>query len=323
MTARRLEAIVITGATGTGKSGLAVLVAERLAGAVISADSRQVYRRLDIGTAKPGPELRTRVPHRGFDLLDPHETYSAGEFARDAWRWIREARQRDRVPIIVGGSGFFIRALLSPLAPEPDVDPELRAQLRRYLDRVPVTQLKRWLRRLDRRRAEDLEEEGGPQRLSRALEVTLLSGRPHSWWLAQTPETEPLAALTFCLTLERETLYERVDRRFERMMAAGLLDEVRGVIEEFGEEAPALGSVGYAELVAHLKGESTLEEAVAEAKRATRRFARRQLTWFRHQLPRDAVRLDAARPLALLADEIVRAWRDRAPVGLAGDGSHE
>lgn len=312
------EAIVITGATGTGKSALAVETAEQVGGEIISADSRQIYRQMEIGTAKPPPALRDRVPHHGLDRLDPDEAYSAGQFARDAWGWIAQIRERGHVPLVVGGTGFFIRALLEPLGPEPDVDPAQQARLRRYLSAQPAESLKRWLKRLDPERAAQLEREGGSQRLARSLEVVLLSGRPHSWWHAQPPRTPALAAVVFCLRLPREEVYRRIDRRFERMMADGLLDEVRRLLARYPPDAPGLRSVGYAELVAHLNGELDLGAAVEAAMRSTRRYARRQLTWFRHQLPAQTVRLDARRPVDELALEIVGLWRERR--GRSGSG---
>jgi tRNA dimethylallyltransferase len=305
------EAIVITGATGTGKSELAVDVAERVDGEIVSADSRQVFREMDIGTAKPRGTLRGRVPHHGLDRLDPNEKYSAGMFARDAWTWIDSARERGRVPIVVGGTGFFIRALLVPLGPEPEFDPERRERLRGLLAKWPTERLKRWLGRLDPQRAAQLEGEGGPQRLARSLEVVLLSGRSHTWWLEQPPETPPLSAMVFCLQLPREDLYRRLEARFEEMMAAGLLSEVRELLDRYPEGSPGLKSVGYEELISHLRGDRTLEAAVVEAKRNTRRFARRQLTWFRHQLPETTIRLDADRTRERLAEEIVSCWKRR------------
>ncbi|MGD2153882.1 MAG: tRNA (adenosine(37)-N6)-dimethylallyltransferase MiaA [Gemmatimonadales bacterium] len=310
-------AIVIAGPTGTGKSAVAVEVAERVNGAIVSADSRQIYRHMDIGTAKPPMALRRRVRHYGLDRLDPDESYSAGRFARDAWSWIEEIRGRGQVAIVVGGTGFFIRALLEPLGPEPDLTPERRTRLRRYLSGLPVEELHRWLARLDPLREEQLKEEGGGQRLGRSLEVVLLSGRRHSWWLDRPAETERLAARVFCLTLAREALYRRIDERFDRMMEAGFLDEVRGLLERFGAATPGLSSVGYVELAAHLAGADPLGAAVDAAKRNTRRYARRQLTWFRHQLPEDTVWLAADRPPAELADEVVREWQNRA-ASLAG-----
>ncbi len=313
------DAIVITGATGTGKSGLAIEVAERVDGAIISADSRQVYRGMDIGTAKPSETDRRRVVHFGVDTLDPDEAYSAGRFARDAWRWIDEIRQSGRVPIIVGGTGFFIGALLAPLGPEPEFDPQRRLRLRQYLQTLSTDTLKTWLSRLDPLREGQLRGEGGNQRLARSLEVTLLSGNPHSWWLGQTPATPALCAVVFCLQRTREELYRRVDERFERMLAEGLLDEVRRLLATYTTDAPGMKSVGYAQLARHLHGASSLEDAVEEAKRSTRHFARRQLTWFRHQLPEDTVWLDASRPQADLAEEIRRTWEERS--GRAGSSA--
>ncbi|UCC73657.1 MAG: tRNA (adenosine(37)-N6)-dimethylallyltransferase MiaA [Gemmatimonadota bacterium] len=306
--AAKPRAIVITGPTGTGKTTLAVEVAERVDGEIISADSRQIYRHMDIGTAKPSAALRQRVPHHGLDVLDPDETYSAGRFARDASGRIEEVRGRGRVPLVVGGTGFFIRALLAPLGPEPEVEPDRRARLRRYLSDLRVDELHRWLERLDRKRAEQLQGEGGGQRIARSLEVVLLSGRRHSWWFARPPETPTLPARVFCLTLPRDELYRRIDERFERMLAAGLLDEVRALSARYPERSPGLKSLGYAELSVHLRGACTLEQAVEEAKRSTHRFARRQLTWFRHQLPDDTIWLDAERPVAELTAAVVQSW---------------
>ncbi len=302
------QAMVITGPTGTGKTRLAVEVAERVGAEIISADSRQVYQHMDIGTAKPSAELRQRVPHHGLDLLNPDEGYSAGRFARDAWRWIEEARARGRGALVVGGTGFFIRALLTPLGPEPDCDPRRRAQLRDYLTRRPIADLRRWLIRIDPSRGAQLEHEGGPQRLSRSLEVALLSGRRHSWWLSRPPETAALQAPVVCLHLPREELYRRIEDRLDRMLAAGLLDEVRRLRAAYGADAPGLKSVGYAEMISHLRSDLSLAEAVEAAKRSTRRFARRQLTWFRHQLPADTLWLSAELPRHELADRIVAYW---------------
>lgn len=324
---RSRGALVITGPTASGKSRLAAAVAERLNGELISADSRQVYRGMDIGTAKPDPALRERVAHHGLDLLDPDEPYSAGRFARDAWGWIRGIRERGRVAIVVGGTGFFVRALLDPLGPEPELQRARRDPLRRFLARRSTAELKRWLARLDAERAERLRLEGGLQRLSRSLEVTLLSGRPHSWWLERPPETPRLEAAVVCVHLPLEALYRRIEARFDAMLEAGLLDEVRALRARYGDVAPGLRSVGYAELLSHLRGELSLADAVSLAKRNTRRFARRQLTWFRHQLPDQAAWLRGDRPLeelVLQSAELWRAWCRSGPVGqpsLASDGS--
>lgn len=302
------DAIVITGPTGAGKTELAVELTEKVGGSIVSADSRQVYREMNIGTAKPGSNTRRRVPHFGLDILDPDQGYSAGRFARDAWAWIDEIRAAGGVPVIVGGTGFFIRALLEPLGPEPQLEEERRDALRRYLSELAAAELKRWLVRLDPKRAAELSDEGGRQRLSRALEVALLSGRPHSLWLEGRPPTEALAALVICLELPRDSLYRRIDERYDAMIDDGLLEEVRGLLDRYPEDAPGLDSVGYAELVDHLLGRLALEEAVELAKRNTRQFAKRQMTWFRHQLPKETLWLDATRPRDELVREIAVTW---------------
>jgi tRNA dimethylallyltransferase len=301
-------AIVITGPTGVGKTELAVELAEKIGGSIVSADSRQVYREMSIGTAKPGSHTRQRVAHAGLDILDPDQSYNAGRFARDAWAWIEGIRAAGGVPIIVGGTGFFIRALLEPLGPEPRLEEERRDALRRYFSQLAATELKRWLARLDPKRAAQLSDEGGRQRLSRALEVALLSGQPHSWWLEGAPPTEALEALVVCLELPRDSLNRRIEERFDAMMDDGLLEEVRGLLDRYPEDAPGLDSVGYAELVDHLLGRRALEDAVELAKRNTRRFAKRQMTWFRHQLPKGTLWLDGTRPRGELVREIAVAW---------------
>lgn len=300
-----------------GKSQLAVALAERLGGEVISADSRQVYKGMDIGTAKPGPDVRRRVPHHGLDLIEPDARYSAGRFARDAWRWIEAIEARGGLPMVVGGTGLFLRALLDPLAPEPDFDRERRKALRRYLSALEVGDLKRWLGRLDPRRARDLAREGGSQRLLRSLEVALLSGHPHTEWLSRPPEQPRLHGLVVCLTLPRADLYERIDRRLDVMVRAGLVEEVEGLLRRFPTDAPGLRSVGYAEMIDLVRGELAREEAVEAAKRSTRRFARRQLTWFRHQLPGTALRVDAREPAEALAERVAGVWAEAS--GSASD----
>ena len=314
------DGIVLTGPTATGKSQLAVEICERLGGEIISADSRQVYRGMDIGTAKPTAASRDRVPHHGLDRIPPDHSYSAGRFASDAEAWINAIRVRGAVPVVVGGTGLFIRALLTPLAPEPQSEGDRRERLRRHLVARPLDRLKAWLRRLDPARAEQLSVEGGPQRIARSLEVILLSGRSHSWWLRRTPELPALSnPLVFCLQIEREELYGRIDARFDRMMAEGLLEEVKGLVDSYPEGAPGLKSVGYTELIGHLRGELTLEEAVEQAKHSTRQYARRQLSWFRHQLPADTVWLDALRASRDLVRDVGRRWEEALQSGTGSE----
>lgn len=302
------DALVITGATATGKTALAIAVAKQLDGEVISMDSRQVYRGMDIGTAKPSLEERQGVVHHGFDCVDPSQRYSAGRFARDARAWIAEICARSRLPILAGGTGFFLRALTNPLFREPELPAARREALDRVLASRPTGELRRWAGALDPGAGSMLE--GGRQRLCRVIEVALLTGRPISWWHANSPDAVPPPRLRLVvLELARAELCRRIDERVLRMVRDGLVDEVRGLLAEgFRPGDPGMSATGYAEMVPVARGERTLDEAIAMTQTATRRYARRQTTWFRNQLPDGAIRLDAARPPSELAGAIVRSW---------------
>lgn len=308
------DALVITGPTASGKTALSIEVARRIGAEIISMDSRQVYRGMDIGTAKVTPEERGEIPHFGLDLVDPDERYSAGRFARDAHRWIREIRGRGHVPLLVGGTGFFLRALTDPLFQEPDLPVERRERLKKYLDSQSDETLMRWLEILDPESAATLRAQGGRQRIARALEVALLTGRTLPWWQRHAPpQMTPIHPLVFVLDLPREQLYQRINARVHDMIDAGLVDEVRGLLEhgyDLGD--PGMNATGYVEMIPYLRGEYSLDDAIDAIQRATRRYARRQLTWFRHQLPPDAVWLDATRPRHELADTIAEMWKKEA-----------
>ena len=307
----RPDALVLTGPTGVGKTELSLRLAERLDGEIVSADSRQVYRGMDIGTAKVGAESRARVPHHGLDVVDPGERYSAGQFARDARRWIREIRGRGRVPILVGGTGFFLRALTDPLFREPPMDRSRREALKAYLAEQPGEVLRTWLERLDPASAERLAEAGGRQRVLRALEMALLTGRPIGWWQRRhAAEHEGVDAMVFVLSRPREALYDRINRRVDAMLETGLVDEVVGLLEAgYAPDDPGMTATGYPEIAGYLAGETSLEDAADRIRRKTRGYARRQLTWFRNQLPEGAVWLDGTRPTDELVDEVVERWR--------------
>jgi tRNA dimethylallyltransferase len=303
--------LVLTGPTAVGKTDLSLGMAEALDGEIISADSRQVYRGMDIGTAKPTAAERARVRHHGLDLVDPDERYSAGRFARDARRWIEEIRSRGRVPLVVGGTGFFIRALTDPMFREPEMDPARRERLKEWLGGLDDDRLREWLARLDPASATALRERGGTQRLLRALEVALLTGRPLGWWQRHRPATvEPVEGPILVLERPRDVLYARIDRRVDRMLEAGLVDEVADLLRRgYAADLPGMTATGYAEIAAHLRGETSLEEAADRIRRRTRRYARRQLTWFRNQLPARAIRLDAGRPVDELVNEGTKRWQ--------------
>ena len=308
MTAPRFLALV--GPTASGKTELALALAGALPCEIVSMDSRQVYRGMDVGTAKATPAERARVPHHGLDLVDPDEHYSAGRFARDARAWIREIEARGRVPLLVGGTGFFLRALMDPIFAEPPLERARVQALRRWLAAQPRALLEAWAQRLDPARAE-LAAQGGPQRLSRTLEIALLSGRSLSeWHRSAPPDGERVRGVVVKLELPREELDRRIEERTRRMVREGLVAEVRGLLARgYAPEAPGMTGVGYREIVSHLRGEMTLDEAVGAVAAATRRYARRQLTWLRNQLPPDAAAVDATAPLPARVEAVLEAWR--------------
>ncbi len=254
--------MAIVGPTAAGKSAFALRLASRLPGAVIvSADSRQVYRGLDIGTAKPSPDDQTRVPHRLIDLLEPDQPFSLADFQRLAYEAIDAAER----PFLVGGTGLYVRAVVEGfvLPPAPP-DPALRAA---GLDRQ---QLLTRLRELDPVAADSVDP-ANPYRLLRAVERA-----------GQDPRAEPrYDVLQIGLTSSRPELYRRSDERVDRMLAAGWLDEVRRLLARYPPDLPALTGLGYRELIRHVRGELPLDEAVMLVKRRTRQFIKRQQTWFR------------------------------------------
>jgi tRNA dimethylallyltransferase len=308
--------LAITGPTTSGKTQLSITVAEALDGEIICMDSRQVYRGMDIGTDKVSAEHRKCVPHHGLDLRDPDESYSAGQFGRDARRRIQEISGRGRVPLLVGGTGLFLRSLTDPIFKQPDIDAARLEALRNFMGRQTTTELARWVGALDSGRAE-LAREGGPQRLGRTIEVALLTGRALSWWHGQgEPDQPPLGGLIVVLDRDREELDRRIDARVTRMAAEGLVDEVKGLLERgYGPDDPGMSGTGYREVAAYLSGDMTLEEALERMRSQTRQYARRQLTWFRHQLPEDAMHIDTSQPLDTQVARVVAAWRSM-------DGSH-
>ncbi|MEE2669589.1 MAG: tRNA (adenosine(37)-N6)-dimethylallyltransferase MiaA [Gemmatimonadota bacterium] len=301
--------LAITGPTTSGKTKLSMAVAELLDAEIVCMDSRQIYLGMDIGTDKTPSAFYDRVPHHGLDMRTPNEVYSAGQFGRDARCWIAEIQGRCRVPILVGGTGFFLKALTHPMFRQPKMDRERLQGLRMFLDSRPLKELERWVRRLDPARAV-LAHQGGTQRLSRTIELALLTGRPLSWWHENGElDQEPLNGVVVVLEVDRAELDERINTRVTRMVEAGLVDEVRRLLElGYRPEDPGMSGTGYREICANLRGEMSLEEALDRMRSQTRKYARRQLTWFRNQLPEDAVWMDASRPLRVQAEEVVAAW---------------
>lgn len=296
---------VIVGSTAVGKTALAMALRHHWSLVVISADSRQVYRRLNIGTAKPSDEERRLVPHLGLDIIEPGERYSAGRFARDAAAWLGEV-PAEHQPVVVGGTGFYIRALADGLFREPPIDGARRDRLRQWAR--SASELGVWAARLD-----PGYRGGGRQRAARAVEVGLLTGRPLSWWQAQAKAQGIMRPWYVRLTLPRAVLRRRIDGRVKRMLREGLIEEVRGLLADgVPSDAPGLDGVGYREVVQHLRGDLSREALPDAIATATRRYAKRQETWFRHQLIGHAViTLDATDDSELLASRVAELWEER------------
>jgi tRNA dimethylallyltransferase len=281
-----LPVYVLTGPTGTGKSDWALRLAEAAPVEIVSVDSAQVYRGLDIGTAKPGKSIQERIAHHLIDLCDAAESYSAGRFVNDALQCIAAVHSRRRVPLLVGGTMLYLRALLSGLAPLPPASPQLRRDLDARALRIGWPALHAELARLDPLAAERI----GPhdrQRIQRALEVCLVTGRRLSE--LQRQRVNPLEGLPLSLWAlvppERDWLHRRLAGRFHAMMQAGFLEEVRGLRArgDLCAHHPSMRAVGYRQLWAHLQGEWGLSEAIERGIAATRQLAKRQLTWMRSQ----------------------------------------
>ena len=278
-----LPVLVLAGPTGAGKTDWAIRLAESAPVEIVSVDSALVYRGLDIGTAKPARELRERVPHHLIDICEPTESYSAGRFVPDAVAAVRDVHARRRVPLLVGGTMLYLRSLLHGLAPLPQADSRLRAELDARAARQGWPALHAELARLDPEAAARVAPTDS-QRIQRALEVCYNTGRPISE--LQRATVSPLAGRRvhyWMLAPPRAVLHERIQRRFEAMMAAGFLEEARSLRRNGALTArhPSMRAVGYRQLWAHLDGQYPLEEAVRRGVAATRQLAKRQLTWMR------------------------------------------
>ena len=278
-----LPVLVLAGPTGAGKTDWAIRLAESAPVEIVSVDSALVFRGLDIGTAKPARELRERVPHHLIDICEPTESYSAGRFVPDAVAAVRDVHARRRVPLLVGGTMLYLRSLLHGLAPLPQADSRLRAELDARAARQGWPALHAELARLDPEAAARVAPTDS-QRIQRALEVCYNTGRPISE--LQRATVSPLAGRRvhyWMLAPPRAVLHERIQRRFEAMMTAGFLEEVRSLRRNgaLTPRHPSMRAVGYRQLWAHLDGQYPLEEAVRRGVAATRQLAKRQLTWMR------------------------------------------
>ena len=280
------RAVLIAGPTASGKSALALAVAENLGGVIVNADSMQVYRDLRIITARPTADDEIRAPHKLYGFVNAAENYSVGRWCRDVEETLREIGEQGRVPILVGGTGLYFKALTSGLAAVPPIPADIRADVRGRLQQEGAPALHAELMRLDPATAQRVTA-NDRSRISRALEVVLATGRALSDWHREglPPLIDPARAVKVFITCERKELVRRIEVRFDAMIKSTALDEVRRLAERRLDPAlPAMKAHGVPWLIRHLNGEISREEAIAGAVMDTRRYAKRQLTWFRNQM---------------------------------------
>ena len=278
--------MLIAGPTASGKSALALEVAECLGGIIVNADSMQVYRDLRVITARPTADDEARAPHKLYGFVDAAENYSAGRWCRDVEEALTEIGNQGRVPILVGGTGLYFKALTSGLAAVPSISADVRASVRGRLQNEGAPSLHAELMRLDPSTAQRITA-NDRSRISRALEVVLATGRALSDWHREglPPLIDPARAVKVFITCEREELVRRIEARFDAMIKSTALDEVRQLAgRKLDPALPAMKAHGVPWLIRHLNGEISREEAIAGAVMDTRRYAKRQLTWFRNQM---------------------------------------
>ncbi|MCU1304879.1 MAG: tRNA delta(2)-isopentenylpyrophosphate transferase [Candidatus Sulfotelmatobacter sp.] len=276
--------VVVLGPTASGKTALSLALAERFNGEIVNCDSVAMYREFDIGTAKPTPAERARVPHHLLDSVEPSSHMTAGEYARQARQVLEEIKARGHLPIVVGGTGLYLRALLEGLFPGPQRSDELRERLRGRAESRDSGYLHRILRRLDRAAAEKIHANDTPK-VIRGIEVCLAS-REKMTELWQKHGRDPLRGfriLHIGLDPERPVLYDRINRRAQKMFEEGLIEETQRLLKKYGAGAGPLSSLGYKQALQFLRGEVTRDQALQAAQQAHRNYAKRQMTWFRRE----------------------------------------
>lgn len=305
--------LIICGPTASGKTAVGIELAKRFDGEIVSADSQQVWRGFDIGTAKPTAEERAAVPHHLVDVADPEEHFDAARFVELADAAIADIVARGKRPLVVGGTGMYLRLLVRGVCDAPPQDADYRAELEKEIEEEGLAKLHERLTEVDPALAERIHP-NDQARIVRALEIHQLTGEPASaLHEAHRFGERRYNALQIGLDLERTELYARIDARVDRMIEEGLVDEVRGLLEKVDESCQPFQAVGYREVVAHLRGELPLDEMVERIKRNSRRFAKRQLTWFRGD-PDIRWRAPQERPAVISDIETFFSPHDGGPV---------
>jgi len=275
--------VVILGPTASGKTALSLAIAQRFHGEIVNCDSVAIYREFEIGTAKPTRDQRARVPHHLFDVIEPTAYITAGVYARQGRQVLDEIRSRGHLPVVVGGTGLYLRALLEGLFPGPERSEELRERLRERADKKGSAYLHRMLCRLDPEAAGKIHANDKPK-LIRALEICLASREQMTeMWKQGRDPLQGFRILRLGLKPQRDALYARINERARRMFDEGLIEETKQLLELHGDSARPLASLGYRQAVQLLRGEVTLDSAVAAAQQAHRNYAKRQMTWFRRE----------------------------------------
>ena len=306
-----LHAILIGGPTAVGKSAVALALAERIDGEIVSVDSMQVYLGLDIGTAKPSPSDRRRVPHHLIDVVEVNEPFDAARFVRLARPAVAQIQQRGRVPILCGGTGLYFKAFLGGLGETPAADAALRAKL----EATPLVELLNELEQKDPNAFAWIDRKN-PRRVIRALEVIRLTGRPFWPQRATWGAMRSTASLFFGLARAANDLRVRIDARVNEMFERGLVNETQGLLKRgLAENATAMQAIGYRQVVEHLRGERSLDETIELVKVRTRQFAKRQMTWFRRQFDLDWLHLKPGVAAEQTAAELFESWRTVQKLG--------
>jgi len=297
----------IVGPTAVGKTATAIELARLVGGEIISIDSRQVYRGMDVGTAKPTLQQLAEIRHHMIDVLDPTEQISAGMYREMVLPMVAEIRERAHLPIFVGGSGMYVKALVEGIFSESETDETVRRKIRRELEKKGAAELYNRLVDIDPETAIKTHI-NDVKRITRALEIYEITGEAPSRHYRRQQSEPPFPYRIFVLYMEREKLYERIDRRVEEMLEEGLVEEVKGLLDSgLRNDLDALLTLGYQEVIVYLDGNCSLAEMIENVKRNTRRYAKRQLTWFRNQLQADWIDMEKVQHIT----DVARAIADQ------------